>query len=497
VKQLHGLRGRTVGTYSLADCLGHGSWTAVYRASAGNGEHALKLVDSRLGGSADLVERLRREATILDRIGHDGILPIQDAISAQGVTAAAMPLKRGVTLHELMVQGRMNEEFAWSVLSQIAESLDLAHRRGLVYRVLKPGNILVDPDGLVCLSEFGMTGHRVGQLTLATPNVQVADPQYLAPEQVSGTYVDHRADVYAFAVLAFELATGTPLHHGAPIDVLRATLREAAPSASARNPRVPPAVDPVLRRALSADPEQRPQCVWDLVEDLVNPPEESAGAAAPFGHAPVLPSLQVPNLPEEQLNVLDSFFLTSLIAGRRVAGERWPQILELVGLQRDVEADTPESFVYLPALGAMSSLADAFEAVFGRDATRYLDEWGGLVGWQWLQSIQRKPQWIAGPPTNRLVDMLSVFLESMNRVRGEELHGWRQVSRSTFRVVHQLNMTAVGRRRREPACSFWKGAYGAALRWASLDRDWRVAEEDCGCVNGSYACVFSIVRTSR
>jgi serine/threonine protein kinase len=500
VKQLHGLRGTSVGAYELSDCLGHGSWTAVYRASVGNDEHAVKLVDSRLGGNAEFVARISREATILDKIGHHGILPIEDAVSAHGLAAAAMPLKRATTLHELMVQRRVNEDFAWSALSQIAESLHLAHQRGLVYRVLKPGNVLVDPDGIVYLAEFGMTGSRIGQLALATPDVQVGGPQYLAPEQVMGRLVDHRADIYAFGVLAFELATGTRLHRGTLTDILRATLRGAPPSASARNPSVPPAVDPVLRRALAGHAGRRYQSVWDLVEDLVAPPEANAPAAAALdaGLDPAaLPGLAVPEMASSQQNILDSYFATCLRAAREAAGPQWPRLAPLVGLERYVVEDPSERMTYVPALLALSRLANAFEAVFAADAPHRLDEWGSLVGRSWLQSIQRKPSWIAGPPTSRLVDMLSVFLESLNRSRGEELHGWKQVNRSTFRVTHEWNMTAVGRRRPAEACHFWTGAYRAALRWAGLEEDWRVAEVECGCVTGTYVCVFNLVRVDR
>jgi predicted hydrocarbon binding protein len=66
-----------------------------------------------------------------------------------------------------------------------------------------------------------------------------------------------------------------------------------------------------------------------------------------------------------------------------------------------------------------------------------------------------------------------------------------------FRVTHEWNMTAVGRRRPAEACHFWTGAYRAALRWAGLEEDWRVAEVECGCVTGTYVCVFNLVRVDR
>jgi hypothetical protein len=145
----------------------------------------------------------------------------------------------------------------------------------------------------------------------------------------------------------------------------------------------------------------------------------------------------------------------------------------------------------------LSRLADAFDVVHGRDAPDALSRWGGLVAQHWLRSIQEKPPWIAGPPTGRLVDMLSVFVAALDRVRGDELHAWKQVNKQLFRVVHMQNLTAVGRRRQAEACFFWKGAYEAALEWAGLSGDWLVAEVECGCVSGTYDCVFTMVRANR
>src|SRR5205807_402433 len=122
---VHGLAGSAVGSYQLWDCLGYGSCTAVYRASTGDGEWAVKLVDDRLEQAGELAGRLRRDGAVLDRIGHPGILPIHEAVRARGMTMAAMPLKQATTLHHLMAHGALDTEAAWRILNQIAESLDL------------------------------------------------------------------------------------------------------------------------------------------------------------------------------------------------------------------------------------------------------------------------------------------------------------------------------------------------------------------------------------
>ncbi|HZV48645.1 MAG TPA: serine/threonine-protein kinase [Candidatus Dormibacteraeota bacterium] len=495
------LAGSTIAAYELLQCLGHSSCTAVYRAAGAGEERAIKVVDDRLQGEGELASRLRREGAVLSHIGHRRILPIQEVTHTSGMTAVAMPLKRAPTLHELMLRGQLDTEAAWSLLNQIAESLDLAHEHGLAYRLLKPVNVLVD-DGQAYLAEFGATGERVGPLALSTPSFRVAQPQYLAPEQVEGKEADPRADVYAFGVLAFELATRTPLHESAPpAEILRATLEQPPPSASACNPRLPPDVDPVLRRALSKDPAQRHRSVRELLEELVYPPPAGSAATAPTIATPtpafplqVLPELDLSEIQSDRQGILDSFLAVCVRLGRQVTGPRWPLVLAHAGLQDYLLHDPPENGELVPEMLTLTRLADGFEAVFGQDAPRQLHRWGGLVGEHWLRSIQERPPWIAGPPTGRLVDVLSVFVEALNRLRGEELFTWNQVNRALFRVIHERNIMAVGRRRQTEACHFWRGAYEAALRWAGLGEEWLVAEVECGCVSGTYDCVFTIVR---
>lgn len=280
-----GLEGGRVGRYVLHDCLGHGSHTAVYRAWTPSGDPvALKLVDGRLQGGEDLSERLRQDAAVLDQLGLPYVLPILNALWAEEMTAVAMPLLDAPSLQDLMRgDGRhrgavfLHPDTAWSILTQVADSLQVVHGAGLTFRVLKPGNVLVRDDGCAYLAEFGVTGRFAGQVGLTTPACRLSAAQYLAPEQVMGEAPDHRADVYALAVLAFELATGTPLYEGAhPSAILRRTLNAPPPSAHARNPAVPPDVDLVLRRALARDPRVRQGSVAELMEELACPPQTGA-----------------------------------------------------------------------------------------------------------------------------------------------------------------------------------------------------------------------------
>lgn len=494
----------TVAGYTLGDCLGHGTCTAVYRASGPGGELAVKIVDDTLQGDTELASRLRHDRGVLHRIGDGGILPIEEVGRGDGMTAMFMPHKKAVSLHDLILRGRVGAEDAWRILDQIAGSLEAAHEQGLTYRLLKPVNVLVE-DGHAYLAEFGATGARVGPMALTTPGFSVMGPQYLAPEQIEGRGVDPRTDVYAFGVLAFELATRTPFHENAPVaDVLRAILTQPPPSASICNPRLPPDVDPVLRQALSRDPAHRQQSVRQLLEELVYPPgsggakmvklPSETGEPAQIIQLKVAPKLDLAWVDGDRQLIVDSFLATCVRLGRHVAGPRWPVLLMQAGLEEYLVADPPDGGELVPELLALTRLAGGFEAVFGKYASHHLRSWGELVGDSWVRSIQQNPHWMGGPSTGRLVDMLSVVIESFNEARGDELFSWRQVNKNMFRVVHERNIMAVGRRRQAESCQFWLGVYDAALRWAGLGLDWMVDEVECGCVTGTYECVFTLVR---
>jgi serine/threonine protein kinase, bacterial len=306
------LEGTRVGGYLLRDRLGHGSGTAVYRASAPSGELcALKLVDAQLEDGPSLAARLRRDAPLLSHVGDPRILPILDPIASDEMTGAVMPLVDAQSLRDLMRSGGPDSDLAWSILTQVADSLESAHQRGLTYKVLKPANILVR-NANVYLAEFGVTGRWAGQVGLAAPNCRLDGAQYLAPEQILGEEPDHRSDIYALGVLAFELATCTALQTDPePSVILRRTLEAAPPSASARNPQIPTDVDGVLRRALARDPAARYASVRQLIHELACPP----ATTAPDAFEEPAPEPPVDVLPDYEELTVDSLIdvLTDLL----------------------------------------------------------------------------------------------------------------------------------------------------------------------------------------
>ena len=492
---IHELGGVTLGGYTLEKCLGHGTHTAVYSAAGG---WALKLVDDVVGPGEELHERLRRQADELGELGDPTILSIRGAGRDGRYTFAATPFVDGSTLADSMAGGLLDTERAWAVLSSIAEALDGARRRGLSYQVLKPSNVLFDGSGLPRLAEFGLTGRLVGQTALGAPAYRLRFPQYLAPEQLEGAVPDGQADVYAVGVLVFELLTGTPLFgEGNPAEVLRASATGPPPSAHARNEALPAAVDDVLLRALAKDPAARQRSIWELLNQLVSLPQPSMPERPEPGDgetpSEVLRRMGVPVHHFHGSPFLNSFALCLLRQARAISGSRWLDVLQAAGLQRYQTELPPDNGNRDARVEDMSRLADGFDQVLGHDARVCMREMGRAVSEEWLKATERRPFRIVGRPA-RVSDALAIFTSSMDRVRGEPLHAWKQIDDGQLWTIHDANLMALERRRPDKSCHFWVGAYEAALRWARISDQWTVDEVECGCVTGGGACVFAVRR---
>jgi predicted hydrocarbon binding protein len=494
------LGGVTLGGYRLQECLGHGTNTAVYKASdESGGTWALKLVEDTVEPDDQLLQRLQHQARELGELEDPAIVSVRGAGRDGGYTFAAMPMVEGSTLADLLARGPLDTERAWTVLSSIAQALDQARRRGFTYQVLKPSNMLFDGSGQLRLAEFGIAGRLVGQTALAATEYRLRFSQYLAPEQLDGVVPDGQADVYAVAVLVFELLTGTTLFDlGTPAEVLRAATEGRPPSAHARNEALPAAIDDVLSRALARDPAARQRSVWELLDQLVSLPEPPRPGGLGLGDgesaAGVLRRMGVPVLHFHGSPILNSFASRVLRHARQVSGERWPEVLAAAGLERYQTEPPPDNGNRDAQVQDMSNLADGFEDVFGPEARHCLREVGQAASEAWMKATQRRPFWMMGRPPPKVADALVAFTSSLDRVRGEPLHVWRQIDERQYWTIHYANLTALGRRHPENRCHFWIGAYEGALRWARLGDLWTVDEVECGCATGTGTCVFTVQR---
>jgi len=266
VANLPDMTGVTLGRYQLISFVGGGAISAVYVAAPIHQVSqpvAVKVLDPMFVDRIS-IGRLENDLRLVSTIGHPHILPIQEFGVAHGYVFLVMPMAPGGTLSQLMEHGALEPGRAWRVLRALADALHHAHERGVIHRDVKPTNVLFDAAGEVLLGDFG-----VARLSYGVPGT----PGYMAPEQVIGEPTDRRADVYALAVLAFEMLTGTRLYPDSSTpDLVLATVRAAVPSAVARRPDLPPELDMVLSRALAKSPAERYGTTIALLHDLARVP---------------------------------------------------------------------------------------------------------------------------------------------------------------------------------------------------------------------------------
>lgn len=230
---------------------------------------AVKLLHPELAIDEGLRARFRNEAIAAARLTHPGIVATYDTGDDDGVAYIVMELVDGFNLrHILDRNGRLAVGDAVSIGSQVAEALDHAHRHGLVHRDVKPANVLVQPDGRVKVTDFGIA-KATGTDDLTRTGTVIGTARYLAPEQVNGEPVDARADVYALGLVLYEMLTGRP-PFGGDTDVATAVARLTSTPDPIRSirPEVPRPVEDVVARSLARDPEYRYASARDLRDAL-------------------------------------------------------------------------------------------------------------------------------------------------------------------------------------------------------------------------------------
>ena len=252
--------GTTFAGFRVESIVGRGAMAGVYRACDEHGRTvALKLLDA---SDERFRERFLRESELAASLDHSHIVRTLSAGEADGQLYLAMELVDGLDLRQLLRRdGRLEPERAVGIVEQAAAALDAAHKRGLVHRDVKPGNILVreDEDGdhaYVC--DFGLARHVTSVSSLTGDRGFVGTIDYVSPEQIEGTPVDARADVYSLGCVLYECLTGVrPYDRDSELAVVFAHLNEPPPKATDARPELPAAFDDVFGNALAKSRNER------------------------------------------------------------------------------------------------------------------------------------------------------------------------------------------------------------------------------------------------
>src|SRR4051794_15574177 len=228
---------------------------------------ALKLLAGQLGDDPAFRERFRREGLLQAQIDHPNIVTVYEAGDTDEGLFLAMRLVRGPNLKDMIIARELDAGRSLRILSPIADALDAAHGQGLIHRDIKPQNILISGRDHAYLADFGLT-KAPGEKSLTKTGQFVGTLDYISPEQIRGKPASKQSDIYALAAVLYECLSGVvPYPKDSEAAVLYAHMSDEPPSVTEARPDLPGALDDVIRKAMSKDPEQRHQSASELMRD--------------------------------------------------------------------------------------------------------------------------------------------------------------------------------------------------------------------------------------
>ena len=285
--------GTILGQYEILTPLGAGSMGEVYRArdTRLDRDVAIKVLPELASAVKDRLVRFEQEAKAAAALNHPNILAVYQMGTYFGTPYLVSELLEGKTLSEHIRRGPLLLRRAIDYGVQIARGLAAAHEKGIAHRDLKPDNLFVTTDGRVKILDFGLAKvvqpkETIASLapTVTVPGVALGTVGYMAPEQVRGLATDHRADIFAFGAILYEMLMGKgTFERPTTADTMSAILNEEPPSISQRAPDTPLALERLIRRCLEKNAEQRFQSASDLafaLEALAAAPVSSAASGS-------------------------------------------------------------------------------------------------------------------------------------------------------------------------------------------------------------------------
>jgi eukaryotic-like serine/threonine-protein kinase len=258
------------GRYRIIRKLGAGGMANVYLAEDQElGRRvAIKILNDRHANDDQFVERFRREAKNAAGLSHPNIVSIYDRGEAEGTYYIAMEFLDGRSLKELIVsRGPAPVPVAIDYARKILDALRFAHRNGIVHRDIKPHNVIVDAEGRIKVTDFGIARAGASQMTEVGSIIGTA--QYLSPEQAKGAPVDQTSDLYSVGIVLYELLTGkVPFTGDMPVEIAMKHISAVPEPPSTLRPDIPEDLDLVVLRALGKTPEERYPSAEEMDKDL-------------------------------------------------------------------------------------------------------------------------------------------------------------------------------------------------------------------------------------
>jgi len=298
---------KKIGKYEIVRELGRGAMGIVYEGRDPDigRKVAIKTIRfdviNRKAEQEEAQKRFMREAQSAGNLSHPNIVTIYDVGQDKGLTYIAMEFIEGEDLENLIAEGRrLPLESTINLIEQIGEALDFAHRHGIIHRDIKPGNVLIDKEGRPRLLDFGIA--RVSNSTMTQANTVMGTPYYMAPEQIAGRAVDHRADIFSLGAILYEILTlAKPFPGENMTTVIYRILNEDPPETRSFDRTLPAGLDYVVKKALAKNPAQRYQTCREFSDDLRNASafagQAFAGGTAAGGTEAAAPAEAKPRKP--------------------------------------------------------------------------------------------------------------------------------------------------------------------------------------------------------
>jgi beta-lactam-binding protein with PASTA domain/predicted Ser/Thr protein kinase len=272
------------GRYQIVRHLARGGMAEVYLARdlLLDRQVALKVLFPEFSTDPSFVERFRREARAAANLNHPNIVSVYDWGEEGGTYFIVMEYIEGPTLRDVIRgEGPLFPNRAAEIGAEIAAALEFAHRRGVIHRDVKPGNVLI--SGIVKVTDFGIARAGDPQESLTQTGAVMGTASYFSPEQAQGLPIDNRSDVYSLGVVLYEMVAGRPPFVGdSPVSIAYQHVRENPLPPSRHNPDVPPALEAVVMKAMAKDRTNRYASANDLRNDLLRFAHGQPVAAEPF-----------------------------------------------------------------------------------------------------------------------------------------------------------------------------------------------------------------------
>jgi eukaryotic-like serine/threonine-protein kinase len=314
--------------YQLTALLATGGMATIYSAidTRLDRKVAVKIMHSHLAQDEDFVGRFIREAKAAASLSHPNIVTVQDqGWNQSGIPAVfiVMELVEGHTLRDYIYErGKLSTNDALSFIEPVLSALAAAHNIGIIHRDIKPENILISKEGRVKIADFGLArGNMLGTTMTAESSVILGSVSYLSPEQVQRGVADSRSDVYAAAIVLFEMLTGEkPFAADTPIQIAYMHVNEKIPLLSSKLKGVPEALENLVAKATSTDPDDRPRdageflAELELIRDEIDPKRKQMSLQLDLPVAPIREEVRDKSRAAKRAEAAKSTSLTEIVA---------------------------------------------------------------------------------------------------------------------------------------------------------------------------------------